>query len=183
MLTYRCIDCKACQVACTAENHVPPGKHRNWIKREGPNGTFPNLTMNFLPGNCMHCGNPPCVRVCPTSASYQREDGIVAIDQPRCIGCKYCIAACPYGARYFDPERKVTDKCGFCLHRLEKGQDPACVATCIGEARVYGDLNDPDSRVSRLLRRYPYRQVLTNLGTEPAVYYIDARPEEGGGGL
>lgn len=183
MLVYRCLDCKACQVACWAENEVPLGKSRNWIKRTGVLGKFPRLTADYLPGNCMHCGNPPCVKVCPTGASYQQEDGTVLVDEKKCIGCKYCMTACPYGARYFHPEKKVADKCSLCHHRLRQGKQPACVSTCIGGARVFGDLNDPEAEVSRLLRQYRAEVELPQLNTRPAVYYIYDRPTQKGGNL
>lgn len=184
IITSRCIDCKACQVACKAENGVPLGQSRNWIKDSGIKGQFPDLHQTFAPGNCMHCSNAPCVRVCPTHASYKRDDGIVSVDERKCIGCKYCLQACPYNARFLNKETGAADKCSFCLHRLEQGKIPACVNTCLGKARVAGDLNDPDSEVSRLLATYPSRQVLVEAGTGPAIFYIDARvpdvnPERG----
>lgn len=180
MLVYRCIDCKACQVACWAENEVPLGKTRNWIEKDGPVGEFPNLKVDYLPGNCMHCGNPPCVKVCPTGASYRRPDGIVLVNEKKCIGCKYCMVACPYDARYFDPEKEVANKCTMCVHRLDQGQEPACVSTCIGGARVFGDFNDPNSEVSRLLQNHRAQVQLPQLGTEPNIYYILESPTEGG---
>lgn len=180
MLVYRCIDCKACQVACWAENEVPLGKTRNWITRDGYRGTFPHLSVDYLPGNCMHCGNAPCVSVCPTGASSKREDGIVAVNYKKCIGCKYCMVACPYDARYFHPEKEVADKCTMCKHRLAEGKEPACVTTCVGGARVFGDLNDPHSRVSKLLRKHRHKVLLPEQGTKPSIYYIMERPQEGG---
>lgn len=173
MLTARCIDCKACTVACRAENEVPLPNSRNWINSNGIEGVFPDLHQRFEPGNCMHCDNPPCVRVCPTGASYKREDGIVSINQEKCIGCQYCIQACPYGARFLNEETGVVDKCSFCLQRLEKGLEPACVATCLGKARVAGDLNDPNSAVSKLLAAFPHYQIAPEAGTGPGIYYID----------
>jgi len=168
----RCLDCEACMVACSVENRVPIGKHRNWVGRRGPTGHFPALGLYFEPGNCMHCDNPPCERVCPTGATYRREDGIVLINQDICIGCRYCIQACPYDARYFDEEKGVVDKCTFCVHRLDAGQPPACVETCIGRARHFGDLNDPDSEVSRLLATHRYEVVYPEAGSGPNIYYI-----------
>ncbi len=170
--TERCIDCKACQVSCSVENNVPVGFHRNWIHQKGPNGTFPVLGMSFEPGNCHHCTNPPCERVCPTGSTYRRDDGLVMIDQDICIGCKYCIEACPYDARYFNPDTGVTDKCTACIHRIYQGEEPACVATCIGDARHFGDINDPNSDVSKLLATNDYYRVYEAAGTEPAIYYI-----------
>jgi tetrathionate reductase subunit B len=186
MITSRCIDCKACQVACKAENGTPLGQSRNWIKDSGIKGQFPDLHQTFAPGNCMHCSQAPCVRVCPTYASYQRGDGIVSVDERKCIGCKYCLQACPYNARFLNKETGAADKCSFCLHRLEQGKIPSCVNTCLGKARVAGDLNDSGSEVSRLLATYPSRQILVEAGTGPAIFFIDARvpdvnPERGVG--
>jgi len=168
----RCIDCKACMVSCSVENNVPVGHHRNWVKQIGPKGVFPILGMHFEPGNCMHCSNPPCERVCPTGATYRRDDGIVLINQDICIGCKYCIEACPYDARYFNEESGTTDKCTACVHRVYNGEQPACVATCIGDARHFGDINDPTSEVSELIAKNKYYTVYEEAGTHPAIYYI-----------
>jgi len=159
-------------VACSVENNVPEGHHRCWVDHIGPKGKFPNVGLSFEPGNCMHCNNPPCERVCPTGATYQREDGLVLIDQNKCIGCKYCILACPYDARYMDESKGVVDKCTACVHRLEKGEQPACVETCIGNCRHFGDLNDPNSEVSQLLATHNYYVIYPDAGSEPALYYI-----------
>ena len=169
----RCIDCKACMVACEIENQVPLGKHRNWVGHTGPTGTFPVLGLRFEPGNCMHCENPPCMRVCPTGATFQREDGLVLIDYDKCIGCRYCMQACPYDARYFDSERGVVDKCTFCVHRLDVGQPPACVETCVGGARHYGDLNDPQSEVAQLLATDEHTVLYEEAGTGPKIFFIE----------
>ncbi len=168
----KCIDCRACMVACKAENGVPVGYSRNWVREKGPKGVFPHLGLSFEPGNCMHCENPPCERVCPTRATYKRADGIVLIDQDRCIGCRYCIMACPYNARYFDEKKGVVDKCTFCVHRLTAGLDPACVHTCMTGARHFGNIRDPWSEVSRLLATHEYHVKLSAAGSGPAVYYI-----------
>jgi len=169
----KCIDCTACMVGCKAENEVPVGHWRNWVEEQGPEGTFPDLTMRFEPGNCMHCERPPCVEVCPTEASYRREDGVVLIDAGRCIGCKACLEVCPYHARYYDEATGKVDKCSFCAHRIDAGRDTACVHTCMTGARAAGDINDPQSEVSRLLAGRSYRVKLPEKGTGPAVYYVD----------
>lgn len=161
-------------VACKAENQVPLGQSRNWVKDSGIRGRFPEVHQNFSPGNCMHCSNAPCVRACPTGASHIRPDGIVAIKSEDCVGCQYCLQACPYGARFLNEAKGIADKCSACVHRLEQGLEPACVQTCLGKARVFGDLNDPKNEVSRLLAAYPSRQIAPELGTGPAIYYIDA---------
>lgn len=171
----RCIDCKACIVACEVENLVPLGHHRNWVKSSPLRGAFPNLGQDFVPGNCMHCTYPPCVQVCPTAASYQRADGLVLIDQDKCIGCRFCIEACPYGARYFDEQRGVVDKCSACVHRLDVGQAPACVETCVGGARHFGDLNDPNSDVAKLLATGRAKPFHPETGTGPKVFYVSTR--------
>lgn len=178
IITSRCIDCDACMVACRAENEVPVGNTRNWVKDSGVQGQFPNVKQTFEPGNCMHCDNPPCVKVCPTGASQKRSDGIVIVDPEKCIGCKYCMTACPYEARFINPVTGKADKCTFCLQRLEQGLKPACVQTCLGKARQAGDLNDPESVVAKLLAAYPSRQLLTELGTGPNIYYIDVTVPE-----
>jgi tetrathionate reductase subunit B len=170
----RCIDCEACMVACTVENNVPIGLHRNWINHK-ETGIFPDLGQTFQPENCQHCDNPPCERVCPTGATYRREDGIVLIDYDICIGCKYCIMACPYDARYVNEEKQAVDKCTFCVHRLDAGLPPACVETCVGGARHFGDINDPDSEVSKMLATHDYYRLYEEAGTGPAIYYIQRK--------
>jgi tetrathionate reductase subunit B len=171
----RCIDCEACLVACEVENQVPLGHHRNWVKEAPLQGTFPVLAQDYVPGNCMHCDNPPCVQVCPTGASYQRADGLVLIDQDQCIGCQFCIEACPYDARYLDELRGVVDKCSACVHRVDAGQLPACVETCVGGARHFGDLNDPESDVAKLYATGRAQPLHPEAGTGPKVFYISTR--------
>lgn len=167
-----CIDCRACKVACTVENDVPLGLHRNWVAQR-EQGSYPELAMRFEPGNCMHCDDPPCVRVCPTGASYVREaDGIVSVDPDLCIGCRYCVQACPYGARFPNPATGIVDKCDFCEHRLAAGAEPACVETCPTKVRVFGDLDDPESEVSRLLRTETTEVKKEQAGTRPNLYYV-----------
>lgn len=172
--TRRCIGCHACSVACKAEFDVPLGVYRSWVEYI-EKGTFPDVRRSFLPRLCNQCSNPPCVDVCPTGATWQRkEDGIVEIDPDICIGCKYCILACPYNARFANPVTGVAEKCDFCLHRVSNGLEPACVETCIGRARIFGDLNDPDSKVSHLLATAPVTVLRQDMGTKPNVYYIAA---------
>jgi tetrathionate reductase subunit B len=172
--TRRCIGCQACTVACKSEFDVPLGVGRTWVE-DIEKGEYPNVTRNFLPRNCNHCSKPPCVRVCPTGATWKREeDGVVVIDKDICIGCKYCIEACPYDARFFNPVTRTADKCEFCLHRVKEGMAPACVNTCQGRARIFGDLNDPDSEVSNLIAENPVTALRTEMGTQPNVFYIAA---------
>jgi Fe-S-cluster-containing dehydrogenase component len=159
-------------------------------------GKFPAASIKSTPMLCMHCGNPPCVAVCPTGASYKRPDGLVIVNYDQCMGCRYCEAACPYGARSFldsikryYPEKEITpyeqvayarhqagveEKCNFCIERFNKGLEPACVATCPAYARYFGDLSDPNSEVSKLIAQRGGFQLLPELGTDPSVYYLPA---------
>ncbi len=172
--TRRCIGCHACSVACKAEFDVPLGYVRGYVEYV-EKGDFPNVRRSFLPRLCNHCTKPHCVRVCPTGATYKRpQDGTVVIDQGVCIGCKYCIMACPYGARFLNPVTRFADKCDFCIHRVSKGEVPSCVDTCQGRARIFGDVNDPESEVAKLIATQPVTVLRRGKGTEPNVYYIAA---------
>jgi Fe-S-cluster-containing dehydrogenase component len=167
----KCINCKACVVACKAENRVPVGNFRNRINEERK-GEYPKLSINFEPEQCHHCAEPSCVRVCPTGASWQRKDGIVLVNYDECIGCRYCMVACPYDARYFNEEAGVVDKCTLCSHRVDKGDVPACVETCPSKVRVFGDLEDPASRIHELLATRRYRVKEPQTGNGPQLYYL-----------
>jgi len=167
----KCINCKACVVACKAENGVPVGKFRDWITEER-RGTWPRLMATFDPEQCEHCANPSCVRVCPTGASWQRADGIVLVNYDDCIGCRYCMIACPYNARYFREDLGVVDKCTLCAHRVDKGGIPACVETCPSKVRVFGDLEDPSSDVSQLLNTRRFLVKKPETGNGPQLYYL-----------
>ena len=177
----RCIDCRACLVACRAENNVPLDHTRIWVYDQGVVGQFPNLSQQFVPYNCMHCDEPPCVEACPSQATYKRkEDGIVVIDQAACIGCGLCIEACPYHVRYLNPVTGKADKCNACLQRVEQGEMPACVATCVGGSRMFGDLNDPNSAASQALAKAKSVKHLSAVGedTGPNIYYINDSVDE-----
>lgn len=170
----RCIGCHSCTVACKAEHDVPTGVNRTWVEYVDK-GEFPNVARSFLPRICNHCSVPQCVSVCPTGATYKRpEDGIVVVDSGICIGCKYCIQACPYDARFLNPHTGFADKCDFCVHRVSNGLVPSCVETCIGGARLFGDVGDPDSTISRLIAKNPVTVLRREMGTLPNVYYIGA---------
>ena len=172
--TRKCIGCHSCSVACKAEFDVPLGSTRSWVEYT-EKGTYPNVSRHFLPRLCNHCRHPQCVDVCPTGATYKRpQDGIVVVDSGLCIGCKYCIQACPYDARFLNPVTGFADKCDFCIHRVSKGLEPSCVNSCIGGARIFGDVSDPDSEIARLLDTNPTTVLRPGMGTEPNVYYIGA---------
>ena len=167
----KCFGCHACSVACKAQFDVPLGFWRSWVVTT-ERGKYPNVKRSFLPVLCNQCDNPPCVTVCPTGATYKRSDGIVAQREDNCIGCKYCVQACPYKAKFSHPTKKVAQKCDFCIERVEQGLMPSCVNTCNAKARVFGDLNDPDSEISRVIRENPVQALRTEFGTEPRVFYI-----------
>jgi tetrathionate reductase subunit B len=169
----RCTGCSTCSVACKSENEVPLGVYRTWVKVV-EKGRFPNVKRSFLPIICNHCEKPICVTVCPVKAAFQRKDGIVAFDPHRCIGCRYCMAACPYEVRYVHPWKNIVEKCTFCLHRVDEGLEPACVSACPTDALIFGDLNDPESEVSRMITYHPVQVLKPEIGTEPRVYYIAA---------
>ncbi len=171
----KCLGCEACITACIEENDVPYESGMRTKMNRIVTGEFPNVNVMYMHRICQHCENPPCVHVCPTGASYQREDGIVLIDYDLCIGCKYCMVACPYLARYLHPERHTPDKCTFCAHLVEKGRQPACVETCPANARIFGDLDDPNSEVSRILKENKAFPIGAEYGTKPKVFYIRPR--------
>lgn len=171
----RCNGCQACTVACKVENNVISGVFWNRVHRMGPVGKFPDkLEMFYFPMQCMHCENPTCVVVCPTKATYETEDGIVLVDSDLCIGCEYCIWACPYDARTLNPETKTVEKCMMCTHLLEKNELPMCVYTCTGGARHCGDINDPNSEISQVLAKNEGRQfkIHPELTNKPSVIYL-----------
>lgn len=171
----KCIGCQACTVGCSMENLPPIGQFRTTVLQYEVENYDDGLPAMFnLPRLCNHCDNPPCVPVCPVQATFQREDGIVLVDNERCVGCAYCVQACPYDARFINEETGTADKCTFCEHRLEVGLLPACVETCVGGARILGDLNDPNSEIATLIREhYDELKVLKpDMNTQPRVYYL-----------
>jgi molybdopterin-containing oxidoreductase family iron-sulfur binding subunit len=193
----RCIGCNACTVACKQENSLPNGVFFTKTLSEEI-GEFPKTTRMYIPTLCNHCEDAPCERVCPTGATYTRADGIVLVDKDKCIGCGSCIVACPYDQRTrLEPEMLTEGlfgngqltpfeqqgyerwtagtavKCTFCNERVDAGLDPACVATCPTEARIFGDLEDPESKVRRLIHERHGRQPMPEKNTNPRVFYID----------
>ncbi len=170
----KCIGCHACSVACKAENRVPLGVFRTWVRCVDA-GQFPDTRRYFQVTRCNHCDNPPCVAVCPVAAMYRRRDGIVDFDPSRCIGCKACMQACPYDAIYIDPERATAAKCHFCAHRVEAGMQPACVVACPEQAIVAGDIDDPASEISRLIDQEPVTVRRPEKQTRPKLFYVGAK--------
>ena len=200
--TKKCIGCHVCAMACKTENNLPNDVWWNRIFTDNGGemgfdmvgGSYPdNLQFGYIPVACQHCDNPACVKVCPVGATYKDpETGVVRQDYDKCIGCRMCVAACPYtGVRSFNweepayyadfalgdadaakHEKHTVEKCLFCTQRVARGEQPACVADCIGRARHFGDLDDPNSEVSRLLASREYTQLHTEFGTKPSVYYL-----------
>ena len=170
MDTRRCVGCNACVIACKTENNLPEDAFRDWTVTE-TRGTFPTLSMEIRSERCNHCSNPPCVSACPTGASFVGEGGVVMVTHAKCTGCKACITSCPYDARYVHPDGYV-DKCTFCMHRVQRGQLPACVEVCPTRALTFGDLNDPDSEVSRQLREREWKVLKPEAGLEPNLYIL-----------
>ncbi len=228
----KCVACQGCSIACRQENNTPAvapeqaklGRAIRWndvypfpINDPEASGEYPNVTTRYTTRPCMHCENPPCIKVCPVQATYRDEEGLVRQDYNRCIGCRFCTVACPYGVRYFNWEKPdwspelarhinpdrvsvngslegppvrpkgVVEKCTFCIHRLQKARAkaeaegrefraedyrPACVETCTGSARFFGDLDDPNSSVSRLAQDARAFRLLEDVGTHPKVIYL-----------
>jgi len=200
----RCVGCQTCTVSCRHVNATPPGvQWRQVLDIES--GEYPDVHRTFMPVGCMHCGDPPCMQVCPSTATYQRDDGLVGINYELCIGCGYCAVACPYQARHIvhrahfafgeqptaaeaaslDEKRiSVATKCTFCIGRIDESTvagltpgvhpevTPACVNSCIAEALCFGDKNDLESNVAKLIKENEYFRMHEDLGTDPGMYYL-----------
>lgn len=190
----RCIGCDACALACKNANGTPKGVYwSHVVKKE--TGEYPNAAMDYTPMLCMHCEDAPCVLHCPTGASVKHEDGIVTVDYDKCIGCRMCVTACPYGARWYIPktdESAYTDKpltlkeerdaagftpgtvskCVFCRDKVQAGEQPACVAACPVDARIFGDIDDPESEVSKYAKSHGTWQLASEYATNPSVSYV-----------
>jgi Fe-S-cluster-containing dehydrogenase component len=171
MDTRRCVACHACVIACKNENALPPGGFRDWIVTE-VRGVFPTLSAENRSERCNHCEGAPCVGCCPTGASHFSDGGAVIVSRNRCTGCKACIAACPYDARYVHPDGFV-DKCTFCLHRVREGEQPGCVSICPTRSLIFGDLGDPGSEVSRLLASRKHKVLKPESGVGPQLFFLE----------
>lgn len=188
----KCIGCGKCVEACSKENNVPADHFRTWIERyvvktdgtvliSSPDGgingfqnDIPDKDIEkafFVPKLCNHCEDSPCTQVCPVGATFKTDDGVVVIDYDWCVGCRYCIQACPYGSRFWNPIRNTADKCTLCYHRISKGLVPACVEVCPVGARVFGDLNDPESPISKFKKDNAVMTLKPNLKTGAKVLY------------
>jgi tetrathionate reductase subunit B len=196
--TSKCIGCNSCMRACRAENKVPDGVLRTWVERylvdedgevhvdtaaEGdyvfgkPAEEVEAEKAYFVPKICNQCAKSVCNQVCPVGASYKTEDGIVLVDEKTCIGCGYCVQACPYGTRFINPETHISDKCTLCYHRITRGKETACVQACPTGARIFGNLKDPKSKLSMILKQRRYRVLLPEMGTHPRCYYLELDTE------
>jgi len=194
--TTRCIGCCACMRACGQENDVPKDYYRTWVERYrllNDGQVRVDIATNdqhvfapvkgdvkkafFVPKICNHCSKSVCNQVCPVGASYYTKDGVVLVDEKWCIGCGYCVQACPYSTRYIRPRDHVADKCTLCYHRITKGMVPACVEVCPTKARIFGDLNDPKSHLVTVLKQRRYRVLRPEMGTKPKCYYFGLEKE------
>ena len=198
----KCIGCGRCVAACKAENDVPADTYHfnTWVERyvidddgevtvDSPNGGMdgfpPPATEGgmrrsfFVPKLCNHCANPPCVQVCPVGATFSTRDGVVLVDEQYCIGCRYCIQACPYGARWFHPTKRVAGKCTLCYHRIVRGLVPACVEVCPTGARIFGEVEQRATPLARFMRMNDVQVLKPHLNTKPKVYYANLDGEVG----
>lgn len=168
--TLKCVGCSDCVIACQMENNVPLGFCRDWVV-ESVHGTYPQVGLELRSERCNHCENAPCVRCCPTGASHIVEGGVVLVTPGKCIGCGACIQACPYDARYSHPDGYV-DKCTFCNHRITEGLNPACVSVCPTKCMYFGDLDDANSDISKVLATRKYKSLAPEAGTNPQIFYL-----------
>ena len=192
--TTRCIGCGSCVRACKIENNVPDTYFRTWVERyeidrdeqvhvDSPDGALKSFKTDnvrdkriakafFVPKLCNHCRNSSCTQVCPVGATFHSPDGVVLIDKKRCVGCGYCVQACPYGCRYITHPHGTADKCTLCYHRIHRGRQTACVEVCPRDARICGNLKDPNSRIRKALHEHSYNVLKPELATTPKCYYI-----------
>ncbi len=169
----KCVGCHSCAVVCKQENNVGLGVFWNKVLTIGPFGEYPDLEIYYMPANCQHCETPECVSVCPTGASYKREDGIVLVDHDKCIGCQYCVMACPYGVRSYSKDEGVIEKCTLCVHKINNNEEPPCVSICPGQARIVGDIDDPNSEISKAIKDAGDKvHRLSDVGNKPSSAYV-----------
>lgn len=172
----KCIGCHACTVACKAENDVPVGSFRTWVKYVDK-GSYPEVKRHFTVLRCNHCDEAPCVEICPVNSLAKRDDGIVDLDRTTCIGCRSCMQACPYDALYLNEHTGTAEKCHYCAHKTEVGLQPACVTVCPEQAIIAGDTDDENEPITRLIAEQQTSQRKLEKGTKPRVWYVDALPE------
>lgn len=167
----RCIGCNACAVACKMENDVPLTKFNTWVESwdAGEDGDVRRVNV---PKQCNHCVSPECQKVCPTGATHVTEEGVVLVDKEKCINCHSCMYACPYDVRYEVPGENYVTKCTYCYHRTVRGMLPACVGTCVGKARLFGDLNDPTSDIARRIAEIDAEALRPELGIDTSTRYV-----------
>jgi Fe-S-cluster-containing dehydrogenase component len=190
----KCIGCGLCALGCKKENNIPiePFYFRTWVEQytvlfngevriESPNGGVDGFEQGmpeeeifktfFVPKMCNQCSKSPCTQVCPVGATFESPDGVALVDEKYCIGCGYCVQACPYGCRYLHPEKKVADKCTLCYHRLKNGLAPVCMEVCPTKARIHGNLRDRDSEIVKFLREHDYQVLKPHLNTGSKLFY------------
>jgi Fe-S-cluster-containing dehydrogenase component len=198
--TEKCIGSGKCLLACRLENDVPEGCHRTWVERyihfkdgtvrvdavpeRGYSGSDasavdPDLVERayFVPKLCNQCDEAPCNQVCPVHAAFTSPEGIELVDPQRCIGCAYCVQACPYGSRFINTETGTADKCTWCYHRIMRDEQPACVEACPVGARLFGRIDDPASEISKRLAEVPTEVLKEHLGTHPKTRYAGISSE------
>lgn len=194
----KCVGSGKCLVACRVENDVPEGYHRTWLERyihfkdgtvqvdnvpETGASSLPAVDPDtvdrayFVPKLCNHCENPPCNQVCPVHAAFSSPEGMTLVDAERCIGCAYCVQACPYGARFINPDTGTADKCTWCYHRVKRDEQPACVEACPVGARLFGRIDDPTSEISQRIRQIPTHVLKESMGTHPKTRYVGLSQE------
>ncbi len=196
----KCVGAGKCMTACRVENKVPEGFHRTWVERyvhlkdgtiqvdKVPEAGYPGSDIPepdpetverayFVPKLCNHCDDAPCNQVCPTHASITSPEGVELVDPEHCIGCSYCVQACPYGVRFINPETETADKCTWCYHRIMRDESPACVEACPVNARIFGRLDDPESEVRKRIAKVPTTVLKAHLGTHPKLRYVGISDE------
>lgn len=167
----KCIACFSCRLGCQMQNELEADQA--YIRLEQTeSGVYPSVAVEYIYIQCQHCGNAPCIKVCPTTANKARPDGVILVDHKKCIGCKYCLVACPYQARIQDHKTGIVEKCRFCIELVEDGQQPQCVTTCLTDCRIFGDLDDPESDISKEIIKRGAKPLRPDLGTKSKIYYV-----------